>query len=180
MREPSVPPREAIAAALLPLLLVAGLLLAPARPGPGPLPFLLQIALIHAALVAPAVGGDRPLWAALALPLALPALAATSYGQERWPAAGGLLLLAALSGAAGRALRTRGVGALYLPTLTLLFFAPYALAYLVVEFGQPAAADSWRRISPLAAAERLSISPLCALALLFWPVAAIAAGRRPA
>ncbi len=177
MRAPSVPLREAIAAALLVALLAGALAVTPARPGPGPLPFLLQIAVIHAALLGPSIGHGRGAWAALGVPLALPALCAASYGHDRLLPAAALLLLASLAGGAGRALRGRTAGAIYLPTLLLAFFAPYGLHYLVAEFGRAASAEAWLRLSPLAAAGGLALSPAPALALLFWPVVAVAMAR---
>jgi len=176
MRAPSVPPREALAAALLVVLLAGGVAVAPARPGPGPLPLMLQIALVHAALLGPVIGGDRGSWAALGLPLSLPALVATSYGHDRLLPALALLLLALLAGGAGRMLRSRTAGSLFLPSLTLVFFAPYALHYLVAEFGRAGAAEAWLGLSPLAAADSLALPSPCVLALLFWPVFAVAAG----
>ena len=65
----------------------------------------------------------------------------------------------------------------YLPSMLLVFFAPYALRYLVLEFGSAAHAESWLQLSPLAAAARVSHGAwppaLCLLVLLAWPVRAL-------
>jgi hypothetical protein len=178
-----IPAREALSALLLLALLALATCLTPECPGPGPLPLLAALATLHAALLSPLVAPGPPRWAFLAPLLALPALFATAYGHAGpWPLAGSLLLVTcgAASGAAARALPRRA--GLYGATVTLLFAAPYALHYLALEMGDAATADGWQRLSPWAAARLVASGappPAPALlALLAWPVAALARGRR--
>lgn len=180
-----IPAREAISALGLTVLLGCGVLLAPERAGPGPLALLTGVAALHAALLSPLVGKGGPAaWGLLPALLALPALAATSYGHPgAAPLLGSLLLVAAASasGTAARALGPARAG-LYGPTMVLVFALPYALRYLVLEFGDPASADGWLLASPWAAAARIAsgaMPPLAALlALGAWPVWAIARRAR--
>jgi hypothetical protein len=55
-----IPAREALSALLLLALLAAACLLAPERPGPGPLPLLAALATLHAALLSPLVARGPP------------------------------------------------------------------------------------------------------------------------
>ena len=169
--------REATSALLLLILLSLPVLLVDQKPGPGPLALITALAVAHAALVGPSLGAGG--W--LPLLLTLPALCATSYGHPGLrPVLASLLLVAAASaaGSAARVLEAR----LYLPSMLLVFFVPYALRYLVLEFGSPAHAESWLQLSPLAAAAHVSHGAwppaLCLLFLLAWPVRALM--RRPA
>jgi len=157
-------------------LLAATFAWAETRPGPGPLGLVGAVAAFHAAVVGPScgvhgVGGLR------ALAFGLPALAAASYGTGALAPAVLLLALAGLAGASSRAL-----GRFYLPLMTLLFLAPYALSYLALEFGAGEAVPSWRRLSPGAASFHVAGGAwppaACAVALLVAPAAWIA--RRPA
>jgi len=165
------PPREAAAALLLPVLLVAALVLVPVRPGAGPLGLVTAVALVHAALLAPSLVRGRPAWGLFPVAGGAPALCAASYGHDAGALGASLLLLAlaSLAGAAARARRS----ALYLPSMVLLFAAPFALGYLVLEFGDGSRAAAWRLLSPLAAAQavgRGAALPLpCLAALLAWP-----------
>jgi len=171
-----LPGREAAAAILLLLLACAAVLLAPARPGPGPLALQTAVAAVHAALLGPSIGRGPARWGLLPVLLALPALCATSYGAPgAWPVPGAVLLvgLASLAGASARALKSP----LYLPSMLLVFFCPYALHYLVAEFGggDP---GPWRLLSPCAAAGHVAKGGAppapCVLLLLAWPVWALA------
>jgi hypothetical protein len=175
-----IPAREALSALLLLAFLSAAVLLVPERPGPGPLALCAGLAALHAALLSPLLGHGPAAWGLLPTLLALPALAATSYGRPGLrPLAGSVALvaLAALSGAAARALGRAREG-LYGATVVLLFAGPYALGYLARELGDPGTADGWLLVSPWAAAERVAegASPPApaVLALLAWPVWAIA------
>jgi hypothetical protein len=62
--------------------------------------------------------------------------------------------------------------------MALLFAAPYALRYLVLEFGAGRAAGPWLLASPVAAAARVADGgappAACVLLLLSWPVWALA------
>jgi hypothetical protein len=124
-------------------------------------------------------------WGLLPPLLALPALCATSYGGAgAMPLLGALsiVVLAAVAGTAGRTIARRPWGALYLPAMLLLFAAPFALGYLVEEFGDASRAGAWRAVSPWVAAERVAESgtlaaPPCVL-LLAWPACALAGRRR--
>jgi hypothetical protein len=174
-----IPAREALSGLLLLALLCGALFLVPEAPGPGPLALATGLATLHGALLSPLVARGPAAFAFLSPLLALPALAASSYGHA-WSALPGSVLLAAFaaaSGAAARALGTARAG-LYGPTIVLAFAAPYALRYLVLEFGDASGADRWLALSPWAAAERIgsgATPPLPAvLVLLAWPVWAIA------
>ncbi|MHC4341554.1 MAG: hypothetical protein ACYSX0_15250 [Planctomycetota bacterium] len=174
-----MPRREAGIALFLLALLVAALLFAPARPGPGPLAFVTSVAALHAALIAPSLarrGGAA--WGLLPALLAVPALFATSYGHPgATPLMGAILIvtLSAVAGSAGRVLPR----AIYFPAMLLVFLAPYALHYLVLEFGRTEGAGAWLRLSPIAAAQQGGWpGALCVLLLLVWPVWALAARRR--
>jgi len=180
----AVPSKEAASALILLLLLASALLvLDPARGG-GPLGLVLGLAAVHAALIGPAlVWPTQSGWVYGLLPLLLaaPAVAAASFGRgDVLPNAFFLLLLCAASGASGRAMSGRRAGAIYLPTMVLLFVAPFALSYLVAEFGG-GDASAWRPLSPWGAAKRLesggSLSMPGVLALLVWPVVALARPR---
>ena len=170
-----LPPRDAASGFLLVLLLALALAWADDEPGPGPLAACTAVAAAHAALLAPSLGAGAP-WVAL---LGLPALAAAAYGHggAALPLSLLLVALAAGAGLAGR----RWSGA-YLPSMVLVFAAPYALAYLQVEFGSVDAAQGWRRLSPIAAADAIvvdgALPASCALLLLFWPVFALARRAR--
>jgi len=175
----TIPPREALSGLLLLALLCGALLLVPESPGPGPLALVTGLAVLHGALLSPLVAeGPAPL-GFLGPVLALPALAATSFGHPDRAIWGSILLaaFAAASGAAARALGRERSG-LYAPTIVLVFAAPYALRYLVLEFGDAASADAWLLLSPLAAARRVAAGAMppvpAVLALLAWPVWAIA------
>ena len=127
------------------------------------------IAAVHAALLAPAL---RASWTFLVPLVALPALAATAYGHESPAAAVALVTLAAASGQAGVR-----CGRLYLPTMLLVFLAPFVLDYLVHEFGA-ATKTSWRAASPLAAAlDTAWPSAACLVLMLAWPAWALARRR---
>jgi hypothetical protein len=177
----TIPPREAVASLLLLLLLVLAVLLTAPEPGPGPLALCTSLAALHAALLAPSLAAGAAGWGILPLALAWPALCATSYGHPGvWPVLGSLLLvaLAALAGAAARRLADRPAGRLYLPFMVLVFAAPYALRYLVLEFGRVAEARAWLLLSPAAAAEQVAAGGALpagsVLLLLVWPVCALA------
>jgi hypothetical protein len=171
--------REALSGLLLLALLGAALLLVPEVPGPGPLALLTGLATLHGALLSPLVAKGPVAFGFLPPLLALPALAATSYGHP-WTALAGSVLLAAFAAASGSAARALGAAraGLYAPTIVLVFAAPYALRYLVLEFGDASSADAWLAVSPWAASKRVALGampPLPAvLALLAWPVWAIA------
>jgi len=179
-----IPAREAIGALLLPLLLAGAFLLVPERAGPGPLAPVAGLCALHAALLAPAVARGRAAWGFLPVLLGLPALCAASYGHAgAGPLLGALLLtvLACASGAAARTLPADVTALFYLPSMILLFAAPYALRYLALEFGAPASAAGWASPSPWAAAEALAagagLPVLAPLLLLAWPVAVLARRR---
>jgi hypothetical protein len=164
-----MPLAEAGAALLLLAAFAAALAFGPAEPGPGPLALCTAIAAAHAALV-PRAGFSSLL-------LAVPALCAVSYGRPGfWPLPGSFLLVA-LAGLAGRV----GRGRAYQSYMLLVFLLPFALHYLVVEFGEIAAAGFWRDLSPVAAAERVAEGAAppaaCVLLLLAWPVGVLARGR---
>jgi hypothetical protein len=178
----TIPPRDAVASLILLALLGLAVFLAVDEvPGAGPLALVTAVAAGHAALLAPLLASGAPAWGLLPLLLAVPALAATSYGR---PGAGPLcwslvlVALAAASGTAARALRDRPSGRLYLPSMVLLFAAPWALRYLVLEFGRPADAEGWVLLSPWGAAEQVAGGggppAVCLLLLLAWPVWALA------
>jgi len=179
-----IPVREALSGLLLLVLLGGAILLLPEDPGPGPLALMTGLAVLHGALLSPLVGrGPAPL-AFLPPLLAVPALSATSYGHPgSAPLLGSILLIgfAAASGAAARALGRERAG-LYGPTIVLVFAAPYALHYLAQELGDPASADRWLALSPWAAADRIAAGgmppPAAVLALLAWPVWAVARRAR--
>jgi len=179
-----IPAREAISALGLTVLLGCGVLLAPERAGPGPLALLTGLAALHGALLSPLVGKGPAAWGFLPALLALPALAATSYGHPGAAPFLGSLLLVAVASASGTAARALGPAraGLYGPTMILVFALPYALRYLVLEFGDPASADGWLLASPWAAAARIAagaMPPLAALlALCAWPVWALARRAR--
>jgi hypothetical protein len=176
-----IPTRDAVASLVLLALLVLVVLLADETPGAGPLASTTAVAAACAALLAPSCASGGWAWGLLPLLLALPALGATAYGH---PGAGpllGSLVLVALAAAAGtayRALRGRPSARLYLPYMVLLFAAPYALRYLVLEFGRVTDAEGWLLLSPWAAAERVAAGGAppagCVLLLLAWPVWALA------
>lgn len=168
--------RDTLGALLLLGGLAAALLLAPDRPGPGPLALCTAVAAFHAALLMPAVGPGHALHAFLPFVLALPALASASFGHP-WAALGGSLLLVALSCAAGWACRRLGTTRTYLATMLFLFGAPFGFAYLVREFGREASAEAWAQLSPLAAAGAMPTAGCIAL-LLAWPVWALARRAR--
>lgn len=179
-----LPAREALSGLLLLVLLGATLLLEPEAAGGGPLAHVTGVAAIHAALLSPLLGRGPAAFGFLPLLLALPAVAATSYGHPgAMPLLGSLLLLAlaAASGVAARALGRERTG-LYGPTIVLLFALPYALWYLVAQFGDAASAERWLSPSPWAAAKRVTEGawpPLAAaLGLAAWPVYAIARRAR--
>ena len=166
----NVPRREAVISLILLGLLLAALLLTPASPGPGPLALFTVAAAIHAALLAPAIAYGERVWAFLPALVALPALCAVSYGHDGLAGALLIVLLACAAGWAGRA-----GWRLYLPTMLLIFFAPYALHYLAKEFGAAARADAWLSISPVAAAHRGGWPPAaCIAAMAVWPVWSLA------
>ncbi|MHC4134789.1 MAG: hypothetical protein ACYS0K_07375 [Planctomycetota bacterium] len=177
----TIPPRDAVASLVLLALLALAVLLEDEAPGAGPLALATSVAAGYAALLAPSLASGAPGWGLLPLLLALPALCATSYGH---PGAGPLLwslvlvALAAAAGTAARVLRGRPSARLYLPFMVLLFAAPYALRYLVLEFGRTQDAEGWRLLSPWAAAEQVAGGggpPAgCVLLLLAWPVWALA------
>ncbi len=176
--------REALSGLLLLLLVAGAILLLPERPGPGPLALMTGLATLHGALLSPLVGRGHAAWGLLSPLLALPALAATSYGHPGLlPFVGSLLLalLAAASGVAARALGPARAG-LYAPTMVLVFALPYALRYLVLEFGDRRSADAWLALSPFEAGRSVAsgaLPPLLAiLALCAWPVWAIARRAR--
>ena len=170
----NVPRREAVISITLLGLLLAAMLLTPASPGPGPLALFTAVTAIHAALLAPAMARGRGAWAFLPGLVGLPALCAVSYGHDALPGALLIVLLASAAGWAGRARSS-----LYLPTMLLIFFSPYALAYLVEEFGEAARAASWLDLSPVAAAYAGGWPPAaCIAAMAVWPVWALARGRR--
>jgi len=175
-----IPAREALSGLLLLVLLGVAILLAPEDPGPGPLALITGLATLHGALLSPLVGRGPVLFGFLPPLLALPALAATSYGHPgSAPLLGSFLLVAfaAASGSAARALGRARAG-LYGPTIVLVFVAPYALSYLTGDLGDPASADRWLALSPWAAAGQIAGGamppPAAVLALLAWPVWAIA------
>jgi hypothetical protein len=63
--------------------------------------------------------------------------------------------------------------------MLLVFLAPYALHYLILEFGRAESAGAWLRLSPIAAAQQGGWpGTLCILLLVVWPVLALAARRR--
>ena len=164
------------------LLTLLGLAVVWADPGagPGPLALVTSVAAVHAALLAPAMARGGAAWGLFPILLATPALCATSYGHPgAWPLLGSFLLvvLAAAAGTAARAAPAR----LYLPLMVLVFSAPYALRYLVVEFGDVAHAAGWGNLSPCAAAEQVAAgaapSAGSVLLLLAWPVWALARRR---
>ena len=166
----NVPRREAAISLILLGLLLAALVLAPQSPGPGPLALFTVAVAVHAALLAPAVARGHSAWAFLPGLVALPALCAVSYGHDALPGALLIVLLACACGWAGRA-----GWRLYLPTMLLIFFAPYALHYLVKEFGAAARADAWLSISPVAAAHQGGWPPAaCVAAMAAWPVWSLA------
>lgn len=174
-----IPAREALSGLLLLVLLGATILLVPEAPGPGPLALVAGVAALHAALLSPLVGKGPASFGFLAALLSLPALAATSYGHpglEPLVASALFVGFAAASGAAARALGPSRAG-LYGPSMALVFAAPYALRYLVSEFGTPGAADRWLALSPWAAAERIAQGEMppwpAVFALLAWPIWAI-------
>ncbi|MCK6461516.1 MAG: hypothetical protein L6Q95_16670, partial [Planctomycetes bacterium] len=131
-----IPLREALSGLLLLALLGGALLLLPEKPGPGPLALVTGLAALHAALLSPLVGKGPAVLGLLPPLLALPAIAAASYGHTSAALLGSILLatLAAASGSAARALGDARAG-LYAPSIVLVFAAPYALRYLVLEFG---------------------------------------------
>jgi len=176
-----MPPRDAVASLILLTLLTLAVALADEAPGAGPLALAASVAAAHAALLAPLLTSGTLGWGLLPVLLALPALCATSYGRPGaiplvWSVI--LVALAAASGTAARALRDRPSARLYLPSMVLVFAAPYALRYLVLEFGRPADAEDWLLLSPWAAAEQVagggSPPAGCILLLLAWPVWALA------
>ncbi|HEX5138132.1 MAG TPA: hypothetical protein VFY93_14245 [Planctomycetota bacterium] len=175
----TIPPREALSGILLLALLCGALLVVPESPGPGPLALVTGLAALHGALLSPLLATGPASFGFLGPVLALPALAATSYGHPA-PALWGSILLAAFAAASGSAARALGRerSGLYAPTIVLAFAAPYALRYLVLEFGDAASSDAWLLLSPWAAAHRIAagaVPPVPAvLALLAWPVWAIA------
>jgi hypothetical protein len=166
--------REAASAALLCALLAAAVLLAPDTAGPGPLALCSAVAAAHAALLGPACARGRPAWGLLPLLVASPALCACSFGHPGLLASVGLVGLCALAGAAGRVLPARG----YLPGMLLVFLAPYALHYLVVEFAAEEGASAWLQLSPLAASVGVArgdgLPAVCVALLLVGPVWALA------
>ncbi len=174
-----IPLREALSGLLLLALLCGALFLLPEAPGPGPLALVTGLAALHGALLSPLVARGPVAFGLLTPLLALPALAAASYGHPSAALWGSILLaaLAASSGCAARALGASRAG-LYAPTIALLFAAPYALRYLVLEFGDTSSADAWLSASPWAAAKRIAAGAMppaaAVLALLAWPVYAIA------
>lgn len=174
-----IPVREALSGLLLLAILGGTLFLVPEAPGPGPLALVTALAALHGALLAPLVARGPVAYGFLGALLALPAIAAASYGHP-WSALMGSILLAAFAAASGSAARALGEGraGLYAPTIVLVFAAPYALRYLVLEFGDAQSADAWLAPSPWAAAATIAggaMPPLPAvLALLAWPVWAIA------
>jgi hypothetical protein len=181
----TIPKRDAVASLVLLALLALVVLFREEAPGPGPLALATAVAAAYAALLAPSLAGTgAPGWGLLPVLLALPALGATAYGH---PGAGPLVwslvlvALAAAAGAAARALRGRPSVRLYLPYMVLLFAAPYALRYLVLEFGRVSEADGWLLLSPWAAAAQAAggggLPAGCVLLLLAWPVWALARGR---
>lgn len=179
-----IPLREVFSGLLLLVLLAGAILLVSERPGPGPLALMTGVAAVHGALLSPLVGKGPAPWGFLPPLLALPAIAATSFGHAGlFPLLGSVLLAlaAAASGTAARALGPARTG-LYGPTMVLVFALPYALRYLVLEFGDPGSADGWLLISPFEAADRVAsgaMPPLAAvLALSAWPVWAIARRAR--
>jgi hypothetical protein len=180
-----MPVREAISSLLLLALLGAAVLLADDAPGPGPLAPLAAVAAAHAAVLSPAFGGAAaPWWGMLPLLLSVPALGASAYGHPgAGPLAGAVLLvvLSAAAGTAARALRGRAEAALYLPSMALVFAAPYALHYLVREFAAGRDGERWLLASPVAAvakvAEGAAPPAACVLLLLLWPVWALARRR---
>jgi len=180
----TIPTRDAVASLILLALLALAVWLVDEKPGAGPLALVTSVAAGHAALLAPTLASGALRWGLLPLLLALPALGATSFGQ---PGAGPLLwslvlvALAAVSGTAARALHDRPSARLYLPSMVLLFAAPYALRYLVLEFGRAVDAEGWLLLSPWAAAEQVAgggAPPAgCLLLLSAWPVWALARRR---
>ena len=152
-------------------------------PAPGPLALATQFALLHLALLAPALGRFEGRWSVGLLSLALPALALTSYGHGVRPLlwCGAFLVSAAASGAAAQSLRQRG-RTLYMASITLMLAIPFALAYLLEEFGNPAAATAWRAWSPWAGASLAACDAAPAngalLLLWAWPVGVFAWRRR--
>ncbi len=153
-------------------LLAAAFWFAAEHPGPGPLGLVGAVAAFHAAVLGPSCG----VYGFLPLALSLPALAAASYGTDSLLPSVLLVALATLAGAAARAL-----GRLYLPMMTLLFLAPFALSYLVLEFGHLASVPAWRLVSPVAASFHVAGAAgsawppaACVIGLLVAPVAWIA------
>ena len=180
-----MPAREALSALLLLTLLTVALFLSPEEPGPGPLALVTGLAALHAALIGPAFARGPAAWGMLPLLLSLPALCSTAFGREGGgPLLASLLLvaLASLSGTAARAASRSRRSRFYLPSMILLFAAPAALRYLVLEFGETASAAAWGALSPWLAAERIAggggTPAFCLLLLLAWPVWTLA--RRPA
>lgn len=180
----AIPKRDAVASLVLLALLALAVLLEEEAPGAGPLALATAVAAAYAALLLPTLGSEAWGWGFLPVLLALPALCATSYGH---PGAGplawslALVALAAAAGAAARALHGSAGARLYLPSMVLVFFAPYALRYLVLEFGRTPAAEGWLLLSPWAAASHVAgggrLPAGCALLLLAWPVWALARRR---
>jgi len=180
----TVPRRDAVASLVLLALTALVLWLEDEAPGAGPLALVTSVAAAYAALLAPSLLSGAPAWGFLPLLLVLPALGAASYGHPGvgpllWSAV--LVALAAASGTAARVLRGRPSARLYLPSMVLLFAAPYALRYLVLEFGRLPDAASWLLLSPWAAADHVAggAGPPagCLLLLAAWPVWALARRR---
>lgn len=180
----TIPKRDAAASLVLLAFLALTVLHEDEAPGAGPLALATAVAAAYAALLLPSLRSDAWRWGLLPVLLALPALGATSYGH---PGAGPLVwslvlvALAAAAGTAARALHGRPSARLYLPSMVLVFFAPYALRYLVLEFGRTPEAEGWRLLSPWAAADHVAggegLPAGCALLLLAWPVWALARRR---
>ena len=156
MTDRAVPPREAVSALILLLLLAAAVFWVEPSGLGGPLPLVCAIAVFHAALLGPAVGGGASAgWRFLPLVIAFPALAVCSFGRgglATLAGAAGLLLLCCMVGWAADEMDRKGWGGLYRSLLLLLFFAPFALAYLVAEFDGRPSSEFWRGASPLALA----------------------------
>lgn len=179
-----IPKRDAVASLLLLALLALAVWLEDEAPGAGPLALATSVAAAYAALLLPALRSGAWGWGLLPVLLALPALGATAYGH---PGAGALawsvllVALAAAAGSAARALRGRPSGRLYLPCMVLVFAAPYALRYLVLEFGRLPEAEGWLLLSPWAAAGHVAdgqgLPAGCVLLLLVWPVWALVRRR---
>jgi len=175
----SLPPREAIPALLLAVMLAATVVLARGA-GAGPLGACAAVACAGAALLGPALGVERFRWGLPALLIGLPILCTVAYGHTL-SELGGCVLLFALCTAAG-ALESSPEGGVYLPVMLLIFAAPYALAYLVEEFGNLERVAFWRTLSPFAAAQDVAagraLPPVCLLLLMAGPVWTLLGRRR--